>query len=70
MVVTANKEYLDKREKEAVNLVARASGEGRAIVRPNQGNAEQHSRDLRDALKNYLRFTYSLFLNYRQIFYK
>ena len=56
MVVTANKEYLDKREKEAVNLVARASGEGRAIVRPNQGNAEQHSRDLRDALKYYLQF--------------
>ena len=35
MVVTLNKEYLDKREKEAVNLVARASGEGRAIVRPH-----------------------------------
>ena len=29
-----HKEYLDKHEKEAVNLVARASGEGRAMVRP------------------------------------
>ena len=29
------REYLDKRAKEAVNLVAKASGEGRAIVRPN-----------------------------------
>ena len=40
MVVTINKEYLDKREKEAVNLVARASGEGRAIVRPGQAKTE------------------------------
>ena len=42
MVVTANKEYLDKREKEAVNLVAKASGEGRAIVRPNQGHLQDY----------------------------
>ena len=28
---------LDKSEKEAVNLVARASGEGRAITRPHSG---------------------------------
>merc|ERR1740128_677307 len=35
LVVANNREYLDKREKEAVNLVAKASGEGRAIVRPN-----------------------------------
>ena len=49
LVVAANKEYLDKREKEAVNLVARASGEGRAIVRPNQGNStEPYTVDLRD----------------------
>ena len=46
MVVTANKEYLDKREKEAVNLVARASGEGRAIVRPGQGTAEMSSWEM------------------------
>ena len=34
MVIAAAKEHLDKSEKEAVNLVARASGEGRAMVRP------------------------------------
>ena len=40
MVVAApnHKEYLDKHEKEAVNLVARASGEGRAMVRPSNDN--------------------------------
>jgi len=35
LVVANNSHTLDKREKEAVNLVARASGEGRAIVRPH-----------------------------------
>ena len=37
MVLTGTtKEHLDKSEKEAVNLVARASGEGRAMVRPGR----------------------------------
>ena len=35
LVIAATSHTLDKREKEAVNLVARASGEGRAIVRPH-----------------------------------
>ena len=35
LVVADKGQILDKREKEAVNLVARASGEGRAIVRPH-----------------------------------
>ena len=35
LVVPDKGQILDKREKEAVNLVARASGEGRAIVRPH-----------------------------------
>ena len=34
MIANSN-HNLDKREKEAVNLVARASGEGRAITRPH-----------------------------------
>ena len=34
-MIAATSHTLDKREKEAVNLVARASGEGRAIVRPH-----------------------------------
>ena len=33
---------LDKREKEAVNLVARASGEGRAIVRPHPAGRDPY----------------------------
>jgi kinesin family protein 1 len=35
VVAASGTQILDKREKEAVNLVARASGEGRAIVRPH-----------------------------------
>ena len=35
VVAGSGTQILDKREKEAVNLVARASGEGRAIVRPH-----------------------------------
>ena len=35
LVIANTSHALDKREKEAVNLVARASGEGRAIVRPH-----------------------------------
>ena len=35
VVAASSTQILDKREKEAVNLVARASGEGRAIVRPH-----------------------------------
>ena len=35
LVIANTQHALDKREKEAVNLVARASGEGRAIVRPH-----------------------------------
>ena len=31
---------LDKKEKEAVNLVARASGEGRAITRPHSASSK------------------------------
>jgi hypothetical protein len=36
------KEHLDKSEKEAVNLVARASGEGRAMVRPGRPADPNH----------------------------
>ena len=35
VVTNTSSGLMDKREKEAVNLVARASGEGRAIVRPH-----------------------------------
>ncbi len=49
LVVAASKEYLDKREKEAVNLVARASGEGRAMVRPNQGSQDYQTWEMTNA---------------------
>ena len=40
LVIATNTHTLDKSEKEAVNLVARASGEGRAIVRPHSASAK------------------------------
>ena len=58
MIVTGNKEYLDKREKEAVNLVARASGEGRVLVRPNQGLQDLHAWEM-TARERELAATYS-----------
>lgn len=36
VVMAATREPLDKSEKEAVNMVARASGEGRPMARPNR----------------------------------
>ena len=40
LVIANTSHTLDKREKEAVNLVARASGEGRAIVRPHSTSSK------------------------------
>lgn len=48
VVQPTHKEYLDKHEKEAVNLVARASGEGRAIVRPGYDNNSADSASAAD----------------------
>jgi hypothetical protein len=46
LVITAAKEHLDKSEKEAVNLVARASGEGRAMVRPGRSEQQLQAWDM------------------------
>ena len=40
LVVANTSLNLDKKEKEAVNLVARASGEGRAITRPHSASSK------------------------------
>ena len=54
LVIAATSHTLDKREKEAVNLVARASGEGRAIVRPHSASSKA------DMNKRFLGFHYKM----------